>query len=424
MLSLSNDLQIKNYRNRKIDYRLEGKVASMIDEHKGKFNGMSIEINKKKELQRLEQVANLVTYPFATFQIFCYDDYDYEESIIPLDEIVSQIPPSIAITPVLPTLKPDDSLIMGNEDLSTNPEKESDEVIKSSVEDLIPIPSESEDTSESDSDLPSRDDFSPINVYEEKFMTFSNPLFNSNDDFTSSDDESLSDEDVPKDNVKIYSNPLFEFDDKYISSDVNPFFDEVLENIESKDSYVFNLDEPALLVTPFSDFNKDECFDPGSDVDEIEFLLHRDPSNPKISVASILEGFTNEPPLEENDDLFDLESKENEWKKILYDAPIVDLMTKDKVFDPGIHETNFSPKYVRLPFEDRHYLSLTYVIRIFLPYFTYPVESSLPLSSGSEDIIFDPDIFAFHFSSLEPVAYKCLMEVCSSTCFVPNITMI
>ncbi|GKD69950.1 hypothetical protein Tco_1324040, partial [Tanacetum coccineum] len=120
-------------------------------------------------------------------------------------------------------------------------------------EDLIPIPSESEDTSESDSDLPSCDDFSPINVYEEKSVTFSNPLFDLNDGFTTSDDESLSDEDVPKDNVKIYS-----------------------DNIESTDSYVSNLDEPALLVTPLSDFNEDECFDPGSDVDEIEFLLHLD----------------------------------------------------------------------------------------------------------------------------------------------------
>ncbi|GJT53142.1 retrovirus-related pol polyprotein from transposon TNT 1-94, partial [Tanacetum coccineum] len=143
-------------------------------------------------------------------------------------------------------------------------------------EDLIPIPSESEDTSESDSDLPSCDDFSPINVYEEKSVTFSNPLFDLNDGFTTSDDESLSDEDVPKDNVKIYSNPLFDFDDKYISSDVNPLFDEVLENIKSTDSYVSNLDEPALLVSPLSDFNEDECFDPGSDVDEIEFLLHLD----------------------------------------------------------------------------------------------------------------------------------------------------
>ncbi|GKF57118.1 hypothetical protein Tco_0170655 [Tanacetum coccineum] len=206
-----------------------------------------------------------------------------------------QLTPSIAITPVLPIEEPEDSLIMRDEHLSTIPEKESDELIKSSVEDLVPIPIESEDTSGSDSEciLPSCDDFSPINVYEEKSVTFSNPLFYSNDDFTSSDDESLSDEDVPEDNVKTYSNPLFEFDDEYISSDVNPLFNEVLENIESKDSYVSNLDESALLVTPLSDFNKDECFDPGGDVDEIELLLHRDPSTPKMSVASILEGFTD-----------------------------------------------------------------------------------------------------------------------------------
>ncbi|GKE24841.1 hypothetical protein Tco_1436353 [Tanacetum coccineum] len=87
---------------------------------------------------------------------------------------------------------------------------------------------------------------------------------------------------------------------------------EVRGNIESKDSYVSNLDEPALFVTPLSDFYKDECFDPGGDLDEIEFLLRRDPSTPKMSVVSILEGFTDEPPLEENDDLFDLESKEND----------------------------------------------------------------------------------------------------------------
>ncbi|GKF24582.1 hypothetical protein Tco_0076904 [Tanacetum coccineum] len=175
-------------------------------------------------------------------------------------------------------MEPKDSLIIRNEDLNTIPEKESDEFIKSSVEDLVPIPSEFEDTSESDSDydLLSCDDFSPINVYAKKSMTFSNPLFDLNDDFTSSDDESLSDEDVPEDNVKIYSNPLFEFDDEYISSDVNPLFDELLENIESKDSYVSNLDEPALLVTPFSDANKDECFDPGGEIDEIDVFLDMD----------------------------------------------------------------------------------------------------------------------------------------------------
>ncbi|GKF02008.1 hypothetical protein Tco_0028931 [Tanacetum coccineum] len=167
---------------------------------------------------------------------------------------------------------------MGDDHLSTILEKELDEVIKSSVEDLVLIPSESEDLSESDSDcnLPSCDNFSSINVYEEKPVNFSNPLFDSNDDFTSSDDESLSDEDVPEDKVKIYSNPLFEFDDEYISSDVNPLFDEVLENIESKESYVSNLDEPALLVTPLSDANEDECFDPGGVIDEIDAFLDMD----------------------------------------------------------------------------------------------------------------------------------------------------
>ncbi|GJS35961.1 hypothetical protein Tco_0534343 [Tanacetum coccineum] len=83
----------------------------------------------------------------------------------------------------------------------------------------------------------------------------------------------LSDEDVPEDNVKIYSNPLFEFDDKYISSEVNPLFNEVLKDIESEDSYVSKLDEPDLLLTPISKLNEDECFDPGGDVDEIELLL-------------------------------------------------------------------------------------------------------------------------------------------------------
>ncbi|GJW59748.1 hypothetical protein Tco_0109083 [Tanacetum coccineum] len=201
MLSLSTGLQIKDYCNEKIDIRFRRECESMIDELK------------------------------------------------------------VAITPDSPIT---DSLIMGDEDLSTIPEKESDEFIKSSVEDLVLIPSESEDTFESDSDydLPSCDDFSPINVYEEKSVTFSNPLFDINDDFTFSDDESLSDEDVPEDNAKIYSNPLFEFDDEYISSDVNPLFDEVLENIECEDSYVSKLDEPDLLVTHLSAFNEDECFDP------------------------------------------------------------------------------------------------------------------------------------------------------------------
>ncbi|GJT09973.1 hypothetical protein Tco_0857015 [Tanacetum coccineum] len=347
MLSLSNDLGIKDYRNETIDIHFRRECENMIDELKGKFNGMSIEINKKKELQQLEQVANLSTYPSQRFKSFCYDDdddYDYEERSIPLRDIISKLPPSIAITPVLSTLEPKDSLIIGDEHLSTILEKESDELIKSGVEDLVLIPSESEDTSKSDSDcdLPPCDDFSPINVFEEKSVTFSNPLFDSNDDFTSSDDESLSDEDVPKDNVKIYSNPLFEFDDEYISSDVNPLFDKVLKNIESKDSYVSNFDEPTFLVTPLSDVNEDECFDPGGEIDEIDVFLdidvstdikngYHDSEGDIIYLESLLinDIIPNLPP-----EIFldhDPRSLKDELDKD-------DLMTEDKVFDPGIHD--------------------------------------------------------------------------------------
>ncbi|GKA70190.1 hypothetical protein Tco_0776254 [Tanacetum coccineum] len=431
MLSLSNDLQIKDYRNEKIDIRFRRECESMIDELKSKFNGMGIEINKKKELQHLEHVANLSTYPLQRFNFFCYDDDDDEESYIPLRDIISELPLSVAITPDLPTLEPEDSLIMGNKDLSTIPKKESAELIKSSVEDLVPIPSESKDTSESDSDcdLPSCDDFSPINVYKEKSMTFSNPLFNSSDDFTSSNEESLSDEDLLEENVKIYSNPLFKFDDEYISSDVNPLFDEVLKNIESEESYVSKLDESDLLVTPLSTFNEHECFDPRGDIDEIDAFL-----DIVVSTDIVDDYYDSEGDIIYLENLLIKDTAPNLPPEVFLDhdpRSLKDKLDKEdlksmvKVFNPDIHKKNFSPTYMSLPFEDHHYISFTYIIRIFLPYFTYPVESSsLPLSSGSEDIISDPDISAFHFSSLEPVAYEYSMEVCSSTCFVPNITMI
>ncbi|GKD76312.1 hypothetical protein Tco_1334594 [Tanacetum coccineum] len=67
---------------------------------------------------------------------------------------------TIAITPVLLTEEPVDSLIMEDEHLDTIPETESDELIKSSVEGLVHTPSEFDGISEGKCDLPVYDYFS------------------------------------------------------------------------------------------------------------------------------------------------------------------------------------------------------------------------------------------------------------------------
>ncbi|GJZ66949.1 hypothetical protein Tco_0630189 [Tanacetum coccineum] len=75
---------------------------------------------------------------------------------------------------------------------------------------------------------------------------------------------------VPRDDSVTFSNPLFKFDVNFNSSDINPLFDEVLEDIECKDSYDSNLDESTFQVTPLFDSNKDECLAPGT---TLRFLL-------------------------------------------------------------------------------------------------------------------------------------------------------
>ncbi|GJY25021.1 hypothetical protein Tco_0399747 [Tanacetum coccineum] len=123
----------------------------------------------------------------------CYDDDDDEESSIPLkDIIISGLPPCVAITPVLSTEEPVDSLIMEDEHLDTIPAMESDEVIKSSVENLVQIPSESEGILDKMCDVPFRDNSPPLDISKDQFEGFSD----SNDDSTLIDDDSFSIDDI------------------------------------------------------------------------------------------------------------------------------------------------------------------------------------------------------------------------------------
>nr|GEV50109.1 reverse transcriptase domain-containing protein [Tanacetum cinerariifolium] len=131
---------------------------------------------------------------------------------------------AIAITPDFLIT---DSLIMGDEHLDTIPEKESDEFIKSSVENLVSNPSEFED--ECECDVPDWDDSQTI-----KFSTFSNPLF---DDSTSSDDESSHEEVIHEMSFKTHSNPIFNLDEEIISSEFNPIHNEDLDSTPKNDRF-------------------------------------------------------------------------------------------------------------------------------------------------------------------------------------------
>nr|GFA75674.1 hypothetical protein [Tanacetum cinerariifolium] len=102
--------------------------------------------------QRQDQVVNIDSYSPKPSQcrkipIYYDDDDDEESSTLLRDIIISELPPCIAITPVLSIEEPKDSLILGDEHLDTISEKESDEFIKSSVENLVPNLSEFEDLS-------------------------------------------------------------------------------------------------------------------------------------------------------------------------------------------------------------------------------------------------------------------------------------
>nr|GEX34199.1 hypothetical protein [Tanacetum cinerariifolium] len=150
-------------------------------------------VQKKQKEKRIEeeQVAKAQTWMLPV----CYDDDDDEESSNSLNDNISELPPYSAITPNEPVLsieEPDNSLSMGDEHLDTIPATESDELIKSGVEDLIPIPSESEGIPKHMCDVPFHDNSPPLDVSKDQIEDFSE----STKDFSSIDDDSFSIENI------------------------------------------------------------------------------------------------------------------------------------------------------------------------------------------------------------------------------------
>ncbi|GKB49460.1 hypothetical protein Tco_0900213 [Tanacetum coccineum] len=113
-------------------------------------------MQKKEEERRIaeEQAAKDRYWKIP----ICYDDDDDY---------------TIAITPVLQTKEPVNSLSMGDEHLDTIPVTELNKVIKSSVEDLVTIPSETKGIPDSVCDVPLCNNPTPLEAFKEHFLRLS-----------------------------------------------------------------------------------------------------------------------------------------------------------------------------------------------------------------------------------------------------------
>ncbi|GJW22884.1 hypothetical protein Tco_0033506 [Tanacetum coccineum] len=366
-----------------------------------------------------------------------------EDDYIPLGDIIARYSTSKTITPDLPIEEPDNSLSMGDEHLDTNP----------SIENLVPIPSEFEGISDDTSDVPTCDN-NRVNVEIDLVESLINrdtsivhsskidPIleefagelahiaptppgiveadFDPNDD-TSSDDDDFEDvdyvsfeemNDVEQEEKEFDLEDIFQIQDVILRKKLlnasrlisnieslkdNPTPDCVLNSpssfpipiadsdsfVKESDTSLSHLDNSLPEFETFSDDTEetrsgrltsvviyDNSNDPLLELSEFEsfhFDLYNDPSFPR-------------PPPEPPDVEISLIIKT--------DAPVIndsDELNEDEYFDPGGGEIVFSQNV-----EDDD--SIAFVIRTFLPYLTYPVDSPLLLSIGSEDTIFDPGI--------------------------------
>ncbi|GJY47829.1 putative reverse transcriptase domain-containing protein [Tanacetum coccineum] len=310
-----------------------------------------------------------------------------------------------AITPDEPIEEPDNSLSMGDEHLSTIPETESDKVIKSGVENLVPILSEFEGISDDTCDVAlDDDDFKVVEEYvslnkrvnvekefdledifqiqdvilREKLLNISRlvtnieslkdnptldcvlkspssfpiPIVDSDSFFEESDTSfSYSDNSLPE--FKTFSDHTEETRSGSTTTHAN-------NSLPEYDSFLFEIepDQGGLISIVISDNSND----PLLELPEFE-SFHFDPSFPR-------------PPPEPPDVEISL--------IIETDAPVinnVDELNEDECFDPGGVEINVEVD-----------ISFTFVIRTFLPFLTYPEVSPLLSSTKNEDTIFDPGI--------------------------------
>ncbi|GKD54528.1 hypothetical protein Tco_1287915 [Tanacetum coccineum] len=328
---------------------------------------------------------------------------------------------TIAITPVLSTKEPVDSLIMEDEHLST------------SVENLVQIPSEFKGISDNTCDVPVCEDSSTFDALSDH----SEILSDSNDDDTSSDDDSY-------ENIEyVEASPLNseydsleevneeqeekEFDLEDILQIQDVILREKLLNISrlvtNIESLKDNLTPDRVLKSPFSfpiPITDSDLFFEESDTS----LSHLDNSLPEFETFSDHTEETRSSSttihvnnsLPENDSFpFEIEPDQgglisvviyDNSKEPLLEPPEFESFHFDLYDDPSFPRPPPEPPDVEFSLIietdvpvinnvdelNKDDDSFTFVIRTFLPFLTYPEVSPLPSSTKSEDTIFNPRI--------------------------------
>nr|GEX79042.1 reverse transcriptase domain-containing protein [Tanacetum cinerariifolium] len=264
---------------------------------------------------------------------------------------------SNAIAPVLPTEEPEYSLSTGYEHLSTISETKSDEIIKSSAKNLVQIPSEYEVTSDDEND----------------------------------DDESLSNEDVPMENFKVYSNPLFD-DGEINSNNIDPHYFNAESNlieyllnrdtlIDSSPKFDFLLKEfsgKLAHINPILPGIKEADFDLEEEIRLVENLLYdnsssRPPEELNAEITdTIVESLSSSPiSVEDNVEFFfDFEPDSGELIAAVINN--IDELNEDDCFDPegeinvfaNIEDAITFPSY--LSFEFFYHISFTLSLNHFV----------------------------------------------------------
>nr|GEX33161.1 hypothetical protein [Tanacetum cinerariifolium] len=380
-----------------LEYRDEIKIAELTEN----FNGMSIEIRKREKRLQQEQWDYLSTHSSKRLTSFCYyddDDDDYNS----------------AITPVLSTEETIDSLSMGDEHLDTILATESNEVIKSSVEGLVPIPSESEgipehkyyvEASPLDSKLVSSevmeivipevgeiDDDIPLTIKDDNLRE---KLLNVN--LLIATIEALNDNPTPSSVCKTKSS----------STSLNSLLEKTNtfhNSLPEFENFYFNLGEISSGSTiTHSDISLPDYEAFSFDDDHIKEISSGSPTTQTdisfFQYDSFIFNLTHEEFVDELAHIISPSEYDCFYFRDLPDQG--ELMS---VLNSGIRENLLFTTSVNLPIEDDHSPLLAYVVWIFLAYLTYPVIPPYLHPFGNEDTIFDPGITIYYFYSFEPVS--------------------